>query len=147
MPIALDDVCFNKASIIERCLVRVFEEAQLDPGLSNWTHIDALVMNLERACQAAIDLAMHVVSRDRLGMPQNSAEAFVLLHQNGLLSEATTQHLAAMVGFRNVAVHAYQSLNMLIVRKIVEKHWHVFVDFARELGLRVEPSNAREVLP
>ena len=139
MPIALDDVCFNKASIIERCLVRVFEEARLDPGLSNWSHIDALVMNLERACQAAIDLAMHIVSRDRLGMPQNSAEAFQLLQRSGVLTEPTTQSLAAMVGFRNVAVHSYQSLSLVVVRTIVEKDWRVFVDFARELGLRVDP--------
>jgi uncharacterized protein YutE (UPF0331/DUF86 family) len=139
MPIALDDVCFNKAAIIERCLVRVFEEARLDPSLSNWSHIDALVMNLERACQAAIDLAMHLVSRDRLGLPQSSAEAFVLLNQKGLVTEEITKALAAMVGFRNVAVHSYQSLNLLVVRSIVEKDWRVFVEFARELGLRVDP--------
>ena len=139
MPIALDDICFNKAAIMERCLVRVFEEARLDPELKNWTHIDALVMNLERACQAAIDLAMHLVSRDRLGMPQTSAEAFQLLQTKGLLSLAVTQSLASMVGFRNVAVHAYQSLNLLIVKTIVDEDWKVFVDFAKELGLRVEP--------
>lgn len=139
MPIALDDVCFNKASILERCLVRVFEEARFDPELTNWTHVDALVMNLERACQAAIDLAMHLVARDRLGMPQNSAEAFVLLQKKGILSEKTTLALASMVGFRNVAVHAYQSLNLLVVKSIVAHDWVVFVDFAHELGLRVEP--------
>jgi len=139
MPIGLDDVCFNKAAIIERCLVRVFEEARLDPELKSWTHIDALVMNLERACQASIDLAMHLVSRDRLGMPQNSAEAFQLLQNKGILSPKVTRSLAAMVGFRNVAVHAYQSLNLLIVKKIVEEDWEVFVEFAKELGLRVEP--------
>jgi uncharacterized protein YutE (UPF0331/DUF86 family) len=139
MPIALDDICFNKAAIMERCLVRAFEEARNDPQLKNWTHIDALVMNLERACQSSIDLAMHLVSRDRLGMPQNSAEAFQLLHSKGILSLNVTRALAAMVGFRNVAVHAYQSLNLLIVKKIVDEDWKVFADFAKELGLRVEP--------
>jgi len=54
MPIALDDVCFNKAGIMERCLNRIFEEAQADPDLGHPTHVDALVLNLERVCQAAI---------------------------------------------------------------------------------------------
>lgn len=139
MPIALDDVCFNKAAIIERCLVRVFEEGQADPDLENWTHVDALVMNLERACQAAIDMAMHLVSRDRLGMPQNSAEAFQFLHRAGLLSLPTTKALGSMVGFRNVAVHAYQSLNLAIVRKIVDTDWIVFLHYSNELGLKIEP--------
>lgn len=33
MPIALDDVRFNKISIIERCLKRVFQEFDADPEL------------------------------------------------------------------------------------------------------------------
>lgn len=139
MPTVLDDICFNKAGFMERCLRRVFEEAKFDPDLVNQTHIDALILNLERACQAAIDLAMHLVSRDRLGMPQNSADAFGLLQQKGVLSSATATALAGMVGFRNVAVHAYRKLDMDIVRSIVRKDWQVFVVFSAELGLRIEP--------
>ena len=33
----------------------------------------------------------------------------------------------------------YQNLNLVIVNKIVKHDWVVFVEFARELGLRVEP--------
>ena len=44
-----------------------------------------MILNIERACQAAIDAAQHIVSRDRLGMPQNSAEAFTLLEQAGII--------------------------------------------------------------
>lgn len=139
MPIALDDVCFNKAGIMERCLNRIFEEAQADPDLGHPTHVDALVLNLERVCQAAIDLAMHVVSRDRLGLPQGSAEAFEVLRDCGILSQGTASALAAMVGFRNVAVHAYRSLNLDIVRAIVNKDWRVFPAFVQELGMRIDP--------
>jgi uncharacterized protein YutE (UPF0331/DUF86 family) len=117
----------------------VFEEHLSDPNLSNWTHIDALVMNLEWACQASIDLAMYLVSLERLGLPQNSAEAFQLLGRAGILSAATTKSLAAMVGFRNVAVHAYQSLNLGVVKVIVEREWTVFVSFAQELGMTIKP--------
>ena len=31
-------------------------------------HLDALTLNVERACQAAIDLAMHVVAAEHLGI-------------------------------------------------------------------------------
>ncbi len=79
MPIELDDVVVNKASIIERCLRRVIEEYTKDPTLTNATHIDALTLNIERSCQAAIDLAIHLCAVNHLGIPQTSADTFKLL--------------------------------------------------------------------
>ncbi|NNM55453.1 MAG: DUF86 domain-containing protein [Spirochaetales bacterium] len=138
MPITLDDVCLNKAAIMERCLNRVFEEYQSDPMLLNWTHVDALVLNLERACQSAIDLAMHLVSREHLGLPQNSFQAFELLLRARLIKSETAASLASMVGFRNIAIHEYRSLDLNIVKSIVKNDWKTFVTFAQELGLRLE---------
>ena len=138
MDIEIDDICLNKVAIIERCLNRVFEEYKFDPELQNWTHIDALILNLERACQAAIDLAMHIVSRNHLGLPQNSVQAFELLQRSQNLSAETARSLAAMVGFRNITMHEYRSLDLKIVKSIVEKDWKVFVSFAQELGLKIK---------
>lgn len=60
MPIEPDDVCLNKAAIMERAIRRLREEYAFDPELTNYSHIDALTLNIERACQAAIDLALHL---------------------------------------------------------------------------------------
>jgi uncharacterized protein YutE (UPF0331/DUF86 family) len=61
----MDDVLLNKAAIMERCLRRVAEEYAGTPSrLLDPTHQDAIVLNLERACQAAIDAAMYLVARD-----------------------------------------------------------------------------------
>ncbi len=78
MPIKPDDVILNKGVIIERSLKRMLEEFAADPELKNYTHIDAMILNIESACQAAIDCAMHVVSIKHVGIPQTSADAFVL---------------------------------------------------------------------
>jgi hypothetical protein len=43
------------------------------------TRQDAIILNIQRACEAAIDLAMHVVRRERLGIPQETRQAFELL--------------------------------------------------------------------
>jgi hypothetical protein len=45
------------------------------------THVDALTLNIERAGQASINMAMHVVATRRLGVPQSNAEAFALLER------------------------------------------------------------------
>jgi len=74
-----DDVRLNKAAVIERSLRRVLEIYREDPDLADLLHVDALTLNVERACQAAIDLAMHVVACKHLGMPQRHGDAFRLL--------------------------------------------------------------------
>ena len=135
-----DDILLNKAGIVERCLRRVSEEYQGDPGrLGIPTHQDAIVLNIERACQAAIDAAMHVVARDHLGVPQDTADAFRLLAVAGRLDGELAERLRRMVAFRNVAVHEYQALDLAILRSVVETRLIDFVDLCAALGLRVLP--------
>ena len=115
------DVIYNKAQIIERCLRRVDEEYAGDPdNLRNYTKQDSIILNIQRACEAAIDLAMHLVGEQGWGLPQNSRDAFVLLRKNGVLDEHLAARMQAMVGFRNIAVHEYESIDLTIVQSIIE---------------------------
>jgi uncharacterized protein YutE (UPF0331/DUF86 family) len=120
----MDDVLLNKAAAIERCLHRVREvHAGDDRNLrDDLTRQDSIVLNLQRACEAAIDLAMHLVREHRLGIPQDSREAFDLLSGAGLYPRESAEKLRRMVGFRNVAVHEYQALNLDIVSEIIRSH-------------------------
>ena len=83
------------------------------------TKQDAIILNLQRACEAAIDLAMHLVSTHRLGVPQDSREAFDLLAQRAIIDAALAEKLRRMVGFRNIAVHDYLRLSLPIVEAII----------------------------
>lgn len=131
----MDDVKLNKAAIIERCVTRIREEYGGD-GRSlyeNYTKQDSIILNIQRACEAVIDLAMHEVRLHHLGVPQESREAFSLLYQAGLITKELGDQMMAMVGFRNIAVHDYQELNLDIVKQIVEKHLDDFLDFAKAM--------------
>jgi uncharacterized protein YutE (UPF0331/DUF86 family) len=128
-----DDVVLNKAAIIERCIARVREEhaGDLRNLTDNLTRQDSIILNLQRACEAAIDLAMHLVREGRLGIPQESRDAFDLLLQGGLIEAGLADRLKRMVGFRNVAVHDYRKLNLQIVQKIVTDHLDDFLELTR----------------
>ena len=56
----VDDIALNKLAIIERCLARIREEyAGHETELAtDFTRQDAIVLNLQRACEAAIDPGM-----------------------------------------------------------------------------------------
>ncbi|HMO40705.1 MAG TPA: hypothetical protein PKC76_15660 [Saprospiraceae bacterium] len=64
----MDDVVLNKVESIERCLRRIREEyvgfeAVLE---SNFTKQDAIILNLQRACEVTIDLANYIVKTRQL---------------------------------------------------------------------------------
>ena len=71
-----DDVLLNKAAIIERCVTRAREEYDSDPAsfASDFTRQDAAILNIQRACEAALDMGQHLVRRERLGLTKPAAQ-------------------------------------------------------------------------
>lgn len=130
-----DDVLINKAAIVERCLARIDAEyiGHETELTTNLTRQDAIVLNLLRACEASIDLAMHIVRKRGLGLPQQSREAFEMLQQAGLIAAELSQRMKAMVGFRKIAIHDYQKLNMDILRSILDERVDDFRTFTKTL--------------
>lgn len=92
-------------------------------------------MNLQRACEASIDLANYINKQKKLGIPQSSRDAFELLFKVALLPEKVAVNLQKMVGLRNIAVHDYQELNIDIVKFIVENHLVDFKYFIKAIKL------------
>ena len=121
------DVILNKIDTIERCLNRIRKVYDNDPeNLNDYTKQDSIVLNIQRACEASIDLAMHVISEKGLGVPQSSRDGFEVLNKNNLIDDKLTKNLKAMVGFRNIAVHDYKKIEIKIVQMIIEKHLNDF---------------------
>jgi uncharacterized protein YutE (UPF0331/DUF86 family) len=129
----MDDVVLGKVEIIERCVLRVREVHAGDPVAfrGDLTRQESVLLNLQRACEAAIDLAMHLVRVDRLGLPKASREAFDLLERADTLPAELAEALRGMVGFRNVAVHDYRRLDLDVVESIVTRHLDDLLAFAR----------------
>ena len=130
-----DDVLLNKAAAIERAVRRVREEYGDDDShlVSNQTRQDAIILNLQRACESSIGAAMHLVRVHRLGIPQETREAFDLLERARIIEPPLADRLRKMVGFRNVAIHDYPKLNLDIVRRIIVDHLDDFRAFAQLL--------------
>ncbi len=77
-----NNVILNKIETIERCINRINEVYKNNPeNLKDYTKQDSIMLNIQRACEASIDLAMHIISRRKLGIPQNSRDAFDVLNK------------------------------------------------------------------
>lgn len=97
-------VARNKAAVIERCVKRarqVWAGAE-DDLVDDPTKQDSIILNLQRACEAAVDLAMHLVRVERLGVPRDSRQAFDLLAAAGRIE----RHLDDLLAFARVGLRA-----------------------------------------
>lgn len=132
-----DDVILNKAATIERCVARAREEYLKNPVTfgSDHTRQDAAILNIQRACEAALDMGQHLIRRERLGIPQSARDVFSLLSDAAWIDAGLADVMKRMVGFRNVAVHNYQALQLSITVAIIETHLDDFLEFSRKIIL------------
>lgn len=127
----MDDVILNKTASIQRCINRIrttYARKTAVAFADDFDKQDIVVLNLVRAAEQALDLANYLIRKQQLGLPQNSKESFLLLGQAGVIKPDLAERLGRMVGFRNLAVHEYQRLDLAKVVDIVEHH---LVDFQR----------------
>jgi len=116
----VSDVLLNKKATIERFVaqVRIWHRSAADGD--DQMRQDAIAMNLQRACESAIDMANHLIRIRKLGLPQDSRDAFELLKQGGIISEEMNSALKSMVGSRNILVHEYRKLDPEIVEAVIQ---------------------------
>ncbi|MEO7493334.1 MAG: DUF86 domain-containing protein [Massilia sp.] len=139
----LDDVIVNKIATIERCTARAREEYLKDPASFGTDHTrqDAAILNIQRACEASLDIGQHLLRRERLGSPQSARDVFTLLASAGWVDSELADVMKRMIGYRNIAVHDYLALQLPITVAILEHHLADFVAFTHAIIQRHAASN------
>ncbi len=128
-----DDVLINKSATVERCVARAREEYARDPASfgTDFTRQDAAILNVQRACEAVLDMGQHIVRREGLGVPQSARDVFELMARGQWIDAELAEALKRMVAFRNIAVHDYQSLILPILVNVITAHLDEFLVFTR----------------
>ena len=125
-----DNVIVAKAETIERCIKRARTELASSGDFDNdYTHQDAAVLNVERACEAAIDIANRIIRLRGLGVQASTRDAFDRLLEAGVIDRAICDKLKRMTGFRNIAIHRYHELDPAVVRAVIEKEVDDLLEF------------------
>lgn len=117
----MNDIVINKVQSIQRCILRAREERRLaGPDFAtDYSRQDAAILNIMRACEQAIDLANYVIKTYKMGVPASSVESFELLADQAVIPPALARNLRGMIGFRNIAVHQCQRLDLAIMETII----------------------------
>jgi uncharacterized protein YutE (UPF0331/DUF86 family) len=92
---------------------------------------DIVSLNLTRAVQLAVDVAAHVISRSGLPAPHTMGQSFERLEELGCIDAALCLRMRRAVGFRNIAVHSYETIDWDIVHSLCTQRLSDFSEFAQ----------------
>jgi len=127
----MNDVIINKAQSVQRCVRRAREEYVKSPEnfRTDFTVQDAAILNVLRACDSTIDLANHLIRLKQLGVPVSSGDSFRLLAAERIISSTLAEQMKKMIGFRNITVHQYTSVDLEIVVSVITKELDHLIEF------------------
>jgi uncharacterized protein YutE (UPF0331/DUF86 family) len=126
----------KKLALIEQYVAELRRLAQADRLRLDVREERFVEHTLQLAIQAALDVASHIVSDNRLGEPRTNRDLFNVLTKHGYLDAGLAASLGRMAGFRNVLVHGYDDVNLSIVEDILANHLDDLLRFVSAIRAR-----------
>ncbi len=127
----------KRLAIVETCVRELRELARPSAVSSDIREARFVEHTLQIAIQAALDVASHIVSDERLGEPRTYRELFDLLERAGWIEPTLAGSLRDMAGFRNILVHGYDTVDLAIVQDVVEHHLDDLLQFTESVRKRI----------
>lgn len=123
----------RKLDSLQRCLARIRDKCPVSAKelAANYDTQDIVVLNLSRAVQLCVDLALHLLADSGATPPNTMGQTFEQLAATCGLDATLATRLRKAVGFRNLAVHSYAAIDWAIVHTIATQRLADFDNFAR----------------
>ncbi len=126
-------IILDKLSSLKRCVERIESKvpetcAALRADLDLQ---DIISLNLQRAVQVCVDIAAHINAGLDTRPPSSMTDSFDNLNRAGILSDSLCTRMKKSVGYRNIAVHEYSTINWDVVFSVATKNINDFREFAK----------------
>ena len=115
--------------------LKELNELRFDLNQSNLKSRDYLAAErlLQVFTEMCIGLSKHMVKKIQNKSPTEAYQSFSLLKEHGLISSNELRTWKQIIGMRNVLVHDYLNIDLLIVEDILrEGHYQALADFTEK---------------
>ena len=130
----------QKLESLRRYLRRIEKKRPPDVGVlkTDADLQDILAMNLTRAVQVCVDIGAHLIATLDVPPPDTMGQTFDTLARAGILSADLAARMKKAVGFRNIAVHDYETIDWDLVYEIALHHTRDFAEFAKAVASKLD---------
>jgi uncharacterized protein YutE (UPF0331/DUF86 family) len=89
--------------------------------------------HIEKACQASLDIANHIVAETGLGAPTMYRDLGYILAKANIITDDMAKKIENIAKFRNRLVHEYAHLDPSVIYQIVQTNIDDLVEFAKQI--------------
>ncbi len=128
-------IILRKIASLKRCVDRIENRipATSEKLQTDYDSQDIVSLNLQRAVQVCVDIAAHLNAQLAVRAPESMVESFENLNRLGIISDKICEQMKKSIGFRNIAVHEYSTINWDIVFSVSTTDLNGFRQFAKEI--------------
>lgn len=121
---------------INNALEALYELSKLPKKefLSNRHYVSSAKYNLLVAIEACIDVAYHLISKNKFRLPKDYADSFRVLNERKIIDEDLTKRLILMARFRNRLVHIYWDVDEGVIYEILRNNLGDIEDFVSAIS-------------
>ena len=122
--------------------LRSLSQLSEDEFLSHYEKIDTSKYNFIVAIEAIIDICNRIISKRKLGFPQDYSDVIKLMSQEGVLQGDLVGRLLEMVKFRNMLVHLYWKIENDRLYKYLNENLSDFEAFKEAIRKYLKKSSS-----
>jgi uncharacterized protein YutE (UPF0331/DUF86 family) len=112
--------------------LRQLQKISQDDFVEDFRNADSAKYLLQVTIEAMLDIANHIIARNRWGKPETNKQTFEILSQQEIISVEDINIFFSMTKFRNRIVHMYFTVDDQVIYEITQ---HNLEDFSRYIQL------------
>lgn len=121
----------RKLSELDQYLLQINEYSNITISeySGDWKTQRVVDRTLQMMIETCLDISGHIISDEEYRVPENYADMFKVLQENGIINESLLGALIKMAKFRNIVVHHYDKIDADIVVSILSRNLEDFNHF------------------
>ena len=125
----------RKLSALDEYLDQISEYAYitLETYAGDWKTQRIVERTLQMMIETCLDISGHIISDQKLRMPETYADIFKEMHRLGVVDQDFMQRLIKMVKFRNRLVHLYWELDRETIFDFLQNNLDDFTLFQNKV--------------
>jgi len=119
-------------------LLRILQANTLEDFTSDFKTSGAPERYLQVAIECIIDIGNEIISSLQLQRPERYGDIPYILAEAKIIPKTFTETIASLIGFRNLLVHDYASINPNLVYEFLQPKLPDFENFSKHIAKWLE---------